>query len=101
MHTTRQVGWLGEGAAHRTIEAQLYDPSGKPVFKEPLASPVGPAKDQWGRPAGTLNEVTLEQAVRAPELWSAESPALYTLVVTLKTPGGEESVSCRIGFRKV
>jgi beta-galactosidase len=35
--------------------------------------------------------------VRAPRLWSAEAPALYTLVVNR----GEDSVTCRVGFRTV
>jgi beta-galactosidase len=35
--------------------------------------------------------------VRAPKLWSAEEPALYTLVVT----SAGESVACRVGFRTV
>jgi beta-galactosidase len=38
-----------------------------------------------------------EQRVRSPRLWSAEDPALYTLVVT----SGGESVACRVGFRTV
>ena len=36
-----------------------------------------------------------------PRLWSAETPNLYTLVVTLKTPDGEESTRCTVGFRKI
>jgi len=35
--------------------------------------------------------------VRSPRLWSAEDPALYTLVVTREG----ESVACRVGFRSV
>ena len=35
--------------------------------------------------------------VRSPRLWSAEDPALYTLVVTRDG----ESVACRVGFRSV
>ena len=37
----------------------------------------------------------------APRLWSAETPNLYTLVVTLKTPAGEETTATRLGFRKI
>jgi beta-galactosidase len=39
----------------------------------------------------------LEVEVRRPRLWSAEEPALYTLVVS----GADETVSCRVGFRTV
>jgi beta-galactosidase len=38
-----------------------------------------------------------EHRVRSPRLWSAEDPALYTLVVTREG----ESVACRVGFRTV
>jgi beta-galactosidase len=38
-----------------------------------------------------------EHGLRTPRLWSADDPALYTLVVTRDG----ESVSCRIGFRTV
>jgi beta-galactosidase len=38
-----------------------------------------------------------EHRVPSPRLWSAEDPALYTLVVT----SDGESVACRIGFRTV
>ena len=40
---------------------------------------------------------SLATRVRAPRLWSAEEPNLYTLVVT----GGDDAVSCRVGFRTV
>ena len=36
--------------------------------------------------------------MRAPRQWSAENPALYTLVVTLE---GGESVAVRVGFRRI
>ena len=46
-------------------------------------------------------ELYLEGIVPQPRLWSAETPYLYTLVVTLKTPDGEESARCTVGFRKI
>jgi beta-galactosidase len=39
-----------------------------------------------------------ELRVRAPRLWTAEDPALYTLVAS---SGNEELVTCRVGFRSV
>ena len=44
---------------------------------------------------------TLRLPVRVPRRWSAEDPALYTLVVSLRSPGNSESVACRVGFRRV
>jgi beta-galactosidase len=38
-----------------------------------------------------------ELRIRKPRLWSAEDPALYTLVVG----NGDESVALRVGFRRV
>lgn len=47
----------------------------------------------------TLLSVKLpaEAPVRSPTQWSAEEPNLYTLVVS----GAGESVTCRLGFRRV
>jgi beta-galactosidase len=62
------------GSASR---ARLIGPRGRILFDGPLER---------------------ERRVRAPRLWSAEDPALYTLV--LSADGGD-SVACRIGFRRV
>lgn len=52
-----------------------------------------------------LAELALEQKVHAPERWSAETPTLYTLVLTLETAhAGQtaaESTACHLGFRTV
>jgi beta-galactosidase len=86
-----KIGWAEEDSQGCTIAAQLFDQRARPVFEQPLLAGAGSVR----------SERTLEQAVRAPRLWSAESPYLYTLVVTLKTPNGEESASCRLGFRQI
>lgn len=46
---------------------------------------------------------TLELAIDAPQLWSAESPYLYTLVLELISPTGEvlDIESSRVGFRQI
>ncbi len=69
-----------------TVEATLHDPTGKPVAR------------------AEVNGTTLELALPSPRLWSAETPWLYTAVLTLKTTAtGEvlDTVSARIGFRRV
>ena len=45
----------------------------------------------------------MEAKVQTPEKWSAETPYLYTLILTLKDPDGNVSDirSSRIGFRSV
>ncbi len=49
---------------------------------------------------GNLN---ISQSLPAIKKWSAEKPDLYSLVITLSDKGGKvlESVSSRVGFRKV
>jgi beta-galactosidase len=61
------------------LEATLVDPGGRGVFTAPL------------------EEGSLDRPVRAPRRWSAEEPALYTLVVS----GADDAVEFRVGFRRV
>ncbi len=101
LRITCKVGWAGESAEGCRITAQLFDPEGRPVFKQSLSEEGGASHDHLGRVMQPQNEIVLEQSVRAPKLWSAEAPHLYGLVITLHTPNGEESVSLRVGFRKI
>ena len=57
--------------------ARVLDANGRIVLDEPLEDGV------------------LEARVRRPQLWSAEEPVLYRLLVS----GGDEEVFCNIGFR--
>lgn len=47
--------------------------------------------------------LTFEKEIPNPEKWSAETPALYPLVLLLRDSHGKmmEAAGCRIGFRKV
>jgi beta-galactosidase len=94
LRVTCKIGFAGEIHNDCAVKLQLFDSKRRAVFKQPLSK----VYDDSLLPR---SEIAFEQAVRAPKLWSAESPNLYTLVVTLKTPHGEESVACHIGFRKV
>ena len=72
---------IGGPASGGELEARLLDPAGRAV-------------------AEAVFQGALELTVGSPRRWSAEEPALYTLVVSL--PGGvRESVACRVGFRRV
>ena len=95
-----------------TVSGQLYGPDGAAVWSEPLTHDAkvilnpeysaeilnertpqrGPAKFEWLR--GTVADV---------QLWTAETPRLYTLVLALRDADGKtvEAVSCRVGFRQV
>ncbi|MEP7285664.1 MAG: glycoside hydrolase family 2 TIM barrel-domain containing protein [Chloroflexota bacterium] len=101
LRLTCKIGWSGEFYPDSSIDAQLFESDGTPVFSSALTADGRPILNQWGGPTRTRNEIVLEQKVNTPKLWSAESPYLYTLVVTLKTPDGSESVSCKVGFRQI
>jgi beta-galactosidase len=78
------------------VEAQLLDPSGQPLFAQPLIAAASVDAD------GTTT-VSLAAPVRNPAKWSAEHPTLYTLLLSLYDADGAllEVESCRVGFRSV
>lgn len=85
------------------LEARLFDASGSEVLSGPLNIPLGrilhehlPQRDK--APFGLLDAVVLH-----PDLWSAEHPTLYRLVLLLKDPSGKvvDARSSRIGFRSI
>ena len=80
-----------EGADYM-VEALLFD-NGQKLWSE--------SKDV--KVAGNSVETTFEKNFPEIKKWSAETPDLYSLVITLKNKNGAtlESVSSRIGFRKV
>ena len=96
-----KVGFPGEEySSENILSMQLFDPAGKPVFKQALSTPCQQEhKEWWSKEPRT--EVSLESVVRKPKLWSHEEPNLYTLVVTLRGPMGEEHTATRFGFRKI
>jgi len=95
-----KVGFEGAGSEGWRIRVRLLDARGRDVFREPLEGTVPIRGNPYlfrGRRAAFLQEV------RSPHQWSSEIPYLYRLLVSLIDAEGEcrESVSCRIGFRKV
>jgi beta-galactosidase len=101
LRLTCQVGAPGADLAGCSLEAQLFDPDGLPVLAEPLRADCAPRHYLGPDDAGRRTDVRLEAPVPAPLRWSAETPHLYTLVVTLTTPTGAESTRCTVGFRRV
>ena len=99
LHLKVKIGFPRQPEEGWLVEAQLFDPKGKAIFKRPLQSTV-PAGDPfaWPRLQAEFNE-----PVKNPLLWSAELPHLYTVVVTLKSPEDKsiESTATRVGFRSV
>ncbi|MEW2218631.1 glycoside hydrolase family 2 TIM barrel-domain containing protein [Streptomyces sp. NPDC006990] len=86
----------GGTAGKHTVSGVLYDADGHRVRTGPLTGSAQP-------PAGGIADLELTGTVRAPRLWSAESPSLYTLVLTVRDPGGDRSEVQRVrfGFREV
>ena len=96
-----RVGMPGADLGGCRVEAQLYDPNDQPVLAVPLRGEFTPRHYLGSSDAGRRGEVVLEAPIPTPLQWSAETPTLYTLVVTLTTAAGEESTRCTLGFRRV
>ncbi|MET9061416.1 glycoside hydrolase family 2 TIM barrel-domain containing protein [Streptomyces antibioticus] len=84
----------GRGAGRYTVETQLHDADGHPVWPRPLVQTVTLG-------AGEEKTVRAAKAVPRPRLWSAEHPNLYTAVLRLRDPAGKvtETLSHRVGLR--
>lgn len=78
------------------LEMQLFDAALQPVFPEYLGKVF---KFSQYEP----DELTLQAALAQPQLWSHETPYLYTLVVVLRDPAGQalQYYAHRIGFRRL
>ncbi len=85
------------------IEGQLYDAAGKPVLEEKMSVKTDRLIRRPWPQRGKVPFADLKATVKKPELWSAEMPNLYTLVLTLKDDKGKtmEARSCRVGFREI
>ena len=77
-----------------TLEASLLDPSGRVVVSPSVERSID---------GGQEIPVETTAAVSAPALWSAETPNLYRLLLTLKGPTGKtlEVIPVKVGFREV
>jgi beta-galactosidase len=90
------------GLAEKDWEArvQVFDGSGKPILEPPLAGKLPFDKQPcWN----TQETVELTHTLENVLPWSAETPTLYTAVVTLVDPQGAEieATRTRFGFRTV
>lgn len=77
------------------VEMALQNGAGQPVM-EPVSAAIVERED-------SLTQVRLKTAVSQPQKWSAETPILYTLTLTLFDNDGHplHTVSHKIGFRKI
>jgi beta-galactosidase len=83
-------------AAGFTLGVDLLRPDGSKVFAAPLSGSMSIAP-------GAESVSVIEAAFPSPLRWTAETPNLYTMVLSLRDPGGRviEAVSCKTGFRSV
>jgi beta-galactosidase/evolved beta-galactosidase subunit alpha len=78
------------------LEAELFDASGNPVFRKPLVDALPEIN------AGKRIRTTFSAKVKDVCAWTAETPVLYTLLLTLKNSSGTvEYKSLKIGFRTI
>ena len=95
-----------------TVNAQLFDANGKPGFAKELSHDAAEILNRdWN--AKIMNDRTpqrgepkfawLSGKVANPAKWSAETPNLYTLVLTLRDTKGDviEAEHCDVGFRQI
>jgi beta-galactosidase len=85
---------LADQPARRTIAIELLDPAGKTVLTQEHSADI---------PAGNETEIQLNAGISRPAHWTAETPNLYTLLLTLKDESGNVLTidRCRIGFRNI
>lgn len=95
MANVRNLSPTGAKPVYR-FRVTLYDPKKTVLFSETLNS-------EEATEVGEEAIFRLNKIVKAPALWSAESPVLYTLTIQLLGANGQptEAVSQRIGFREM
>ena len=78
-----------------TVEAKAFDRAGNQILNN-ASTPAVIA-------ANSTSEATITTHVENPELWSAEHPNLYALVLTLKDGSGNtvQTLSTQLGFREI
>jgi len=76
------------------VEISLLDQFGKKILSQSINTKTE---------GGNVKEFNIISKIQRPELWSNETPYLYTLLLTLKDQSGNqiETVTSKVGFRKV
>ena len=81
-------------AQAQTVDVTIVDKAGKKVFAKSQKATI---------PAENTSDLSFSGNVSNPLKWTAETPNLYTMVITLKDGKGNvvEATSHKIGFRKI
>ncbi|HXC37095.1 MAG TPA: glycoside hydrolase family 2 TIM barrel-domain containing protein, partial [Candidatus Acidoferrales bacterium] len=104
--------YAGRSLGGWTVCAQLYDVTGRLVFQNELRHDAAEILNRDWDPKilddrtpqrGASKFAWLVGSVNNPAKWTAETPNLYTLVLTLNDPLGNvvEADRCNVGFRKI
>jgi len=83
-------------------EVELLKPNGSSVFKKPLQIAIPTEKDPY-RDRRNVPMIRAKEVFNNPQIWSPETPSLYTVVVSLYN-SQKKLIDCtasKIGFRKV
>jgi beta-galactosidase len=81
-----------------TAEVRLLDPRGRDVFNKPFSGALNVPPHRHAQQIDHLR-IDLRATVARPLLWSHETPHLYTVLITLRTPSGDTHTAVRTGFR--
>jgi beta-galactosidase len=93
--TAKVKNYGGQSTVARTLSVTLHDAAGKAV-PGATAEVAVPALN-----AGQETAVNLAIPVSAPAKWTAETPNLYTAVLSLSGEPKPELLSARVGFREI
>ena len=78
---------------NQSVEVSIIDKAGKKVLRKSQGVTI---------PANNISELKLSGNISSPLKWTAETPNLYTMLITLKQGNNViESTSHKIGFRKI
>ncbi len=85
------------------LDAQLFNANGKNVLSKPMEISANRISNEYYPQRDNVYFGMMEQEVENPVKWTAETPYLYTMVLTLKDPEGKviEAVSSKVGFREI
>lgn len=88
------IARYGDAPAPGSLRVELLDEAGKAAM---------PPREEKFAAVDKERELTVAIPVANPAKWSAETPHLYTLLLTLKNAEGQvlESIPANIGFREV
>ncbi len=92
-----------ENSGDYRVQIELFNADGETVFESPLISDIQSGINMYYCPDAEKNCAKFSEIVPEPHQWSAETPYLYTLVLTLKDASGNsiDYESSRVGFRQI